>query len=213
MFEPRAFAARQGGVVGLGHRPTERMYRVRCGDRIIDGMAVPHEETKTLAWRLSGVELAFVYRIPEAAQRALALRPEWDADAPWRLHPLVPPASPRLEGEDRVGVLLCSRRFGELWMGFATDVAKGRPYGTNATQLQVAAGVLAGWMQLDGAPGIHFVEDLDTRRFLDVATAILGPPVVVHDPAAAPLRLADRVVPRHRRVAERSRAARVASGA
>ncbi len=214
LFEPRSFAARHGGVVGLGHRPTERMYRVRCGDRIIDGMAVPHEETKTLAWRLPGVELAFVYRIPEAARRALALRPQWDADAPWQHHRLVPPASPVLAGEDRVGVLLCSRRFGELWMGFVTDVAKGRPHATNATQLQVAAGVLAGWLQLDGAPGIHFVEDLDTREFLGAAAEILGPPVVVHDPAATPLRLADRIVPRHRRVAERSRPApAVASGA
>ena len=35
LFEPRAFAARDGHVVGLGHRPTEQYYRARCGDRVI----------------------------------------------------------------------------------------------------------------------------------------------------------------------------------
>lgn len=199
LFEPRSFVARKGTIVDLAHRPTERTYRVRCGDREIDGMVVPHEETKTLAWQLAGVEFAFVYRIPEASRKALARHPNWDADSPWRHRLLVPPTAATLEGEDRVGVLLCSQRFGELWMGFSTDVAKGRPYGTNATELQVAAGVIAGWMQLSGAPGIHFVEDLDWKQFLGVATEVLGAPVVVHD-AAAPVRmLADRVVPRRRR--------------
>ncbi len=195
LFEPRAFAASQGAIVDLGHRPAERLYRVRCGDRMIDGMAVPHEETKTLAWQIAGVELAFIYRIPAAARRALTAHPDWDGTSPWRLHRLFPPFSVELVGEDRVGVLLCSRRFGELWMGFSTDVAKGRPFGTNATQLQVAAGVLAGWMQLSGAAGIHFVEDLDWRKFLGVAVEILGAPVVVHDPSAPPLMLEERWVP------------------
>lgn len=203
IFEPRSFAARKGQVVDLHHRPTERFYRARCGDRMIEGMAVPHEETKTLAWRLPGVEIAFIYRIPEAARRALAARPDWDASSPWRTHRLVPPASVNLAGEDRVGVLLCSRRFGELWMGFSTNVEKGQPYKTNATQLQVAAGVLAGWEQLAGAPGIHFVEDLDVRRFLDVAAEILGQPVVVHDRSARPMTLLERQVPRQRRSASR----------
>ena len=207
LFEPRAFVARQGAIVDLAHRPTERTYRVRCGDRLIDGMVVPHEETKTLAWRLAGVEFAFVYRIPAAARHALEARPDWDATSPWRHHRLLPPTARLLEGEDRVGVLLCSRQFGEFWMGFATDVEKGRPHGTNATQLQVAAGVLAGWAQLGGAPGIHFVEDLDWKRFLGDAIEILGPPVVVHDPAAPARLLADRAIPRRRGVAYRPRPA------
>ena len=206
LFEPRSFVARRGKVVDLAHRPTERMYRARCGDRMIDGMVVPHEETKTLAWRLAGVEFAFVYRIPAAARQALARHPRWDADAPWKHHRLLPVSCAELEGEDRVGVLLCSRRFGELWMGFATDVEKGLAYGTNATQLQVAAGVVAGWAQLEGAPGIHFVEDLDWKRFLAVATEVLGETVVVHDPEAPALMLQDRVVPRRRRAAAQPRA-------
>jgi homospermidine synthase len=97
-------------------------------------------------------------------------------------------------GQDRVGVLLCSRRFGELWMGFDTDVATGLAFGTNATQLQVAAGVLAGWSQLGQRRGIHFVEDLDWREFLASASEVLGSPVVVHDASARPTPLADRVV-------------------
>lgn len=215
LFEPRAFVARSGKAIDLGHRPTERLYRVRCGDRMVEGWAVPHEETTTLSWQLPGVEIAFVYRIPAAAREALARHPDWGHTAPWRLRRLLPPDSPSLEGEDRVGVLLCSRRFGELWMGFSTDVEKGRRFGSNATELQVAAGVLAGWMQLEGAPGIHLVEEIDRRAFLAAAIEILGEPAVVHDPEAPVLRLEDRVVLRRRRIAERQPEAgvRVASGA
>jgi homospermidine synthase len=113
--------------------------------------------------------------------------------AQWRLHRLFPPWSTALSGQDRVGVLLCSRRYGELWMGFDTDVSAGLALGTNATQLQVAAGVLAGWTQLGTRTGIHFVEKLDCREFLSVASEVLGHPVVVHDPSAVPLGLTERV--------------------
>jgi homospermidine synthase len=98
-----------------------------------------------------------------------------------------------LTGQDRVGVLLCSRRFGELWLGFDTDVSAGLALGTNATQLQVAAGVLAGWIQLGSRMGIHFVEKLDWQAVLKVVGEVLGPTVMVHDPMAVPLTLADRV--------------------
>ena len=63
-------------------------------------------------------------------------------------------------------------------MGFNTDVTAGLALGTNATQLQVAAGVLAGLSQLGRHRGVHFVEDLDWRDFLDVVAEVLGPPVV-----------------------------------
>lgn len=192
LFEPRAFAARDGAVFGLGHAPTERRYRARCGDRLIEGMAVPHEETVTLTRLLPGVEVAFIYQIPLAARRALAAHPERRSIAAWRLHRLVPPFSTKLEGQDRVGVLLCSRRFGEFWLGYDTDVRAGLALGTNATQLQVAAGVLAGWTQLGSRTGIHFVEKLNWREFLDVVGEALGPPIMVHDPAAPSLTLADR---------------------
>jgi homospermidine synthase len=194
LFEPAAFAARDGRIVALGHRPTERWYRARCGDRVIDGMAVPHEEIATLARRLSTVEIGFIYRIPEAARRALAANPDNTSPHGWRTRRLYPPWATMLTGHDRVGVLLCSRRIGEFWMGFDTDMTMGLAVGTNATQLQVAAGVVAGWSQLGRRTGIHFVEDLDCRDFLGVVSEVLGPPVTFHDRAAAPAGLVERGV-------------------
>jgi hypothetical protein len=75
----------------------------------------------------------------------------------------------------------------------------GLEYGTNATQLQVAAGVLAGWSQLGSRAGIHFVEDLKWRDFLRTAQQVLGPPLVVHDELAAPRTLRERVAGRMHR--------------
>ena len=158
-------------------------------------MAVPHEETITLARQFRTVEIAFVYRIPRAARRVLAAHPDRLSVGAWKTRRLYPPSTDSLIGEDRVGVLLCSRRFGEFWLGFRTDVAAGLAFGTNATQLQVAAGVLAGWSQLGKRPGIHFVEDLDWREFLGVVTCVLGPSLAVHDADAPAVALRDRVVP------------------
>ena len=194
LFEPRAFSARSGKVVNVGHRPTDRWYRARCGERLIEGMLVPHEETKTLARRLSDVDIAFIYRLPPAAIEALRAREDQGGRPRWRGHRLFPPHARDLLGHDHVGVLLCSRQFGELWMGFETEVSEGLAFGTNATQLQVAAGVVAGWTQLGGKKGFHFVEDLDWRAFLGIASEILGTPSVVHDPEAPVLRLAERAV-------------------
>jgi len=192
LFEPVAFAARGGKVVDLGHPPTKGWYYARCGDRSIEGMAVPHEEIATLARHLSSIEIGFIYRIPPAARRALAAHPDRTSPGAWQTRRLYPPWTRNLAGRDRVGVLLCSRRFGELWMGFDTDMTSGLSIGTNATQLQVAAGVLAGWSQLGSQKGIHFVEDLDCRHFVATASEVLGPPVIVHDALAAPRALADR---------------------
>lgn len=194
LFEPAAFAARDGKVVDLGHRPTDRWYHARCGHRLIEGMSVPHEEIATLARRLSTVEIGFIYRIPSAARRALAADPENTSPQAWQTRRLYPPWARTLTGHDRVGVLLCSRRFGELWMGFDTDMTVGLSMGTNATQLQVAAGVLAGWSQLGSRKGIHFVEDLDSLEFVRAASEVLGAPVSIHDASAAPRRLTDRRV-------------------
>jgi hypothetical protein len=59
-------------------------------------------------------------------------------------------------------------------MGFDTDVATGLRFGTNATLLQVAAGVIAGWSQLGRTRGVHFVEDLDPREFVRDVSELLG---------------------------------------
>lgn len=192
LFEPRAFAIAGGRIVAFDHTPTEGRYTVRCGDRMIDGMLVPHEETVTLAERFPTVEIGFIYRIPPAARRALEAHPSRDRADLWKTRRLYPPYAGNLVGEDRLGVLICSRRFGELWVGFETKVADALPFGTNATQLQVAAGVIAGWCQLGRTSGIHFVEDLDWRQFMRATAEVLGPPIVVHDRAALPMSLADR---------------------
>lgn len=193
LFEPRAFAARNGQAEHLGHGPAERFYKARCGDRLIEAMAVPHEETTTLSWRLPDVELAFLYRISEPALRALARHPGRAVDD-WQTRKLYPPADLDLTGRDRLGVLLCSRKYGELWLGFDTDVSVGARYGTNATELQVATGVLAGLSQLGLRKGIHFVEDLDWSRYLSVTTQVLGEPLVVYDAKAPTRSLVDRAV-------------------
>jgi homospermidine synthase len=193
LFEENAFAARGGKTASLGHGPTAELYRARCYDRHILGMAVPHEEIATLARLFPSVEIAFLYRLPPAARRALAAHPDRLVAEAWSTHRLYPPWAQALTGQDRVGVLLCSRRFGELWLGFVTDMAAGLRLGTNATQLQVAAGVLAGWSQLGRRKGIHFVEDLDWREYLNVVSSVLGPPVMIHDAGAPAMWLADRL--------------------
>jgi homospermidine synthase len=202
LFERRAFIARSGRVESLGHGPVERSYRARCGETEIEGFAVPHEEVITLARKFPLLEIGFLYRIAPAARWALKNHPDRELSQ-WHTRQLYPPETQALVGEDRVGVLLCSRRYGELWMGYRTEVATGLEYGTNATQLQVAAGVLAGWSQLGTREGIHFVEDLNWREFLRIAQQVLGPPLVVHDELAIPRSLRERRVGGMRRI-ERS---------
>lgn len=192
LFEPTSFAWSDGRVRSLGHEPTACWYEARCGDRIIEGMAVPHEEVVTLGQRFPSLEIGFIYRLPPAARRALKAHPNRRVPEEWATRQLHPPLATRLTGNDRVGVLLCSDRFGELWMGFDTPVERGLTFGTNATQLQVAAGVLAGWSQLGRRRGIHFVEDLDCRAFIQTASEVLGSPIVVTDPSARPVPLSER---------------------
>jgi hypothetical protein len=148
------------------------------------------------------VEIGFLYRIAPAARWALKNHPDRTLSQ-WRTRQLYPPAAQALVGEDRVGVLLCGRRYGELWMGFRTEVSTGLEYGTNATQLRVAAGVLAGWSQLGTREGIHFADDLNWREFLRIAQQVLGPPLVVQDELAVARSLRERRVDGVRRI-ERS---------
>lgn len=187
---PNALVVVDGAVQPLPHAPTQQRYRARCGDAVIEGFAVPHDELVSLGARHRGTELAYVYRVPDHAARWLATH-----DHARTVTRLWPPHTRALAGIDRVGVLLCSRTFGELWCGFETDVAEGLQLGTNATLLQVAAGVVAGWAQLHDGDGVRVVEQLDTRAYLrDVAT-LLGPFRVVHDPHAPFTPLADRRCP------------------
>lgn len=194
LFEPRSFFAKNGRALGLNHMPTARTYRARCGSEIIEGMAVPHEETKTLARKYRDVEIAFLYQIPIAARRALASRPDRTQISDWTPRRLIPPVTSEISGYDRLGVLLTSYKYGELWLGFETLVSRGLAFGTNATQLQVAAGVLAGWKQLGIKKGIHFVEDLNAKQFLETIEQVLGPSFMIFDDRAKPIALKERAV-------------------
>lgn len=192
LLEPRAFVVRDGKVVEFGHAPAQALYRARCGEDLIEGFLVPHEEIVTLAERFPSAEIGFVYSLPRAARRALERYAGARDLEDWPTRKLYPPHATALEGYDRVGVLFVTERFGELWLGFHTDVRDGLRLGTNATELQVAAGALAGWNRLGERLGIHCVEELDPVSYLETVTAVLGPYRVVHDPTARPLRMEER---------------------
>lgn len=191
-LEPSAMYVTGGEIAQLPHRSPDRLYRARCGDHEIDGMIVPHEEIVTIGARYPTVETAFVYAIPRAAMAALRARPHRKPDD-WRRYRLYPPHhATALQGYDRVGVLIASRRHGELWVGFESTVADGARHGTNGTLLQAAAGVLAGWALLGSVSGFHVVDDLDPHAYLAIAEEVLGPRRVVHVPGATPRKLRDR---------------------
>ncbi|HWB81052.1 MAG TPA: hypothetical protein VG755_39085, partial [Nannocystaceae bacterium] len=68
----RALVVVDGEVHALPHAPTQHRYRVRCGDEIIAGFAVPHDELVSIGARHPGTELAYLYCVPEQAARWLA---------------------------------------------------------------------------------------------------------------------------------------------
>jgi hypothetical protein len=193
ILEPAAMYVAQGRFARLPHRPHERLYAARCGTREIAAMVVPHEELVSIGWRFPGVESAFFYAVPPVARAALERHPDRRADQ-WRTRRMYPPYETQLTGRDRVGVLLATRRLGELWIGFDNDVGDGARFGTNATLLQAAAGVLAGWALLGTRRGVHSVEELDWRAYLAIAEEILGAPEIHYAPDARPRPLAERRV-------------------
>lgn len=194
LLEPSATYFARGQLANLPHPPPARNYAVRCGEEEIAAMVVPHEEVVTLGSRFPAVECAFLYAIPTTAAAALRAHPERKPED-WATARLYPPDTADLVGHDRVGVLLCSRDHGELWIGFDTQIADGARFGSNATLLQAATGVLAGWRMLGTRRGIHFVEDLDWRAYLAIVEDVLGPAQVQHDPSARVRTLAERVLP------------------
>lgn len=192
--EPEAMLCRDGAARGLGHPPGGAAYEARCGPDLIRGFAVPHDEVLTIGARLPDLEVAYLYRVMPDALELLLQTPERRAED-YDVAALYPPEHREpLHGYDRVGALLCSRRYGELWFGFETSHAAARQFDTNATELQVAAGVLAGWNALGSVAGVHVVDDLDATSYLQPAIEILGSPRVVHDPHAPVRFLAQRRV-------------------
>lgn len=185
LLEPTAMLTEAGETVSLDHAPHRAFYEARCGAEQIRGHIVPHEELVSLAAMYPTIDLAFVYRMSSVAEAALATLPDRHADA-WPTHRLYPPEHlDDLRGFSRIGALLCSRSLGELWIGWQTSVEQARRYSTNATLLQVATGVIAGWTELLAtAPGVYLPEELDTRRTLALAEQILGPLEIIWIPDA-----------------------------
>ncbi|HLT36321.1 MAG TPA: homospermidine synthase [Enhygromyxa sp.] len=195
ILEPYAMINVAGELTRLDHAPHRARYRGRCGDQQIVGYLVPHEELVSLGAMYPTVELAYLYRPPPAGEAALTLAPERRIQD-WPTRRLYPPEhGDDLRGFNRIGALIGTRSLGELWIGWETPVELGRQYSSNATLLQVAAGVIVGWtlaQRLD--PGIYLPEDLDTRRALGLAAEILGAPRVVWDRDAPALGVLDRRV-------------------
>jgi saccharopine dehydrogenase-like NADP-dependent oxidoreductase len=189
LLEPRATYVATGAIAELAHRPCDALYAARCGDREIAGLVVPHEELIAIGARFRDVETAFVYAIPERAAAALRRYPH-RRPAQWMTRRLYAPHVRRLTGHDRVGVVLASRRYGELWLGYQHPAAV-RGAG-NGTLLQIAAGVLAGWALLGSRTGIHTVDDLDVHAYLASVETVLGPRALAYVHAAIPRTLAER---------------------
>lgn len=193
LFVPSALVVEGGRVQALDHPPLGARYRVACGHTEVLAHLVPHDELVTLGARHPDLLFAYAYTLPPQSARFLAAHAGVDP-RDFALARMWPPHMRELSGRDRVGVLLCSRRFGELWCGFDTAVADALRWDTNATLLQVAAGVLAGWAQLGRRGGVHVVEDLDADAYLRIACEVLGPIEVVHRPDAPFTPLAARRV-------------------
>ena len=191
LLEKHASYYSNGKHACFDHQPHLASYAVRWGGEEVAGMLTPHEEVVTLGTRFAEAECAFVYAVPQQAAEALHRHPDRDPDD-WKTAKLYPPYAVDVVGHDRVGILLCSRDHGELWVGFHNDASDGVPWGTNATELQAAAGVLAGWTLLGERKGLHVVEDLDWRKYLGVVEEVLGKMQVNYDRAARPRTLAER---------------------
>ena len=83
-----------------------------------------------------------------------------------------------VHGQDELGVLLAGHPRGAYWFGSQLTIAEARaivPH-TNATALQVAAGILGGMAAAIDQPALGLVEpeQLDFRRVLAVARPYLG---------------------------------------
>lgn len=193
ILEPHAMINVAGELTRLDHPPHRARYRARCGADSIVGCLVPHEELVSLGAMYPTVELAYVYRMPPAGELALAAAPD-RRPADWPTRRLYPPDhGDDLRGFNRIGALICSRSLGELWIGWETPVELGRRWSSNATLLQVAAGVIVGWTMAERLePGIWLPEDLDSRHALGLASEILGPPRAIWDPSAPVVAVRDR---------------------
>lgn len=171
-----------GAVIYLDRRAAStrvRSWAPRAG--AFHGLLLPHSEAITLAEYFTLDDGAyrptvlFAYRPCDDAMLSLMDV----AERGWQ-----PLAKERrlqdeiVSGEDELGVLLMGAERGAFWYGsvLSIDEARRLAPNSNATTLQVAAGVLGGvvWSMENPARGMVFPEDIDYRRVLEVAVPYLG---------------------------------------
>ena len=192
LLEDKTMYAAPGRVAIASHAPHRQLYAARVGDCEVATMLVPHEELVAMSALVPGVESAFFYAIPTAAQQALWRHPDRQPEQ-WKKQRLYHPHTRGLVGYDRVGCLLASLSYGELWAGFEHHANDHAAFG-NGTLLQTAAGMLAAWSLLGSRPGMRVVSELDARNYLGVVQRVLGPYRVFYEPRAPVRRVADRAL-------------------
>lgn len=164
----------QGRVKWIPSKPLDCRYNVVCNDKVINGMLVPHEEVVTIGEKYPNITSGFIYCIPPVSSRRLPEVRNLKTIKPV----LLVPRNFELQGYDTVGVLLETERYGSYWLGYKNHHEEAICYDTNATLMQVAAGVLAGTsILLKQFSHISVVEDLDYQAYLDMVCRILGPVV------------------------------------
>ena len=144
------------------------------------GNLLAHHEAITISELLtpasgSGRPTVFyaVRPCPAATSAMPALRRR-SSDVPWRFRVL---KGELQGGGNELGALLLGAS-GGYWYGSCLTLAEARTFAvdSNATSLQVAAGVLGGlvWALENPACGVVEAEDMDFRRVLEVAAPYLG---------------------------------------
>jgi homospermidine synthase len=162
----------KGRVQWIDSRPLDCRFDVVCNDKIINGMLVPHEESVTLGEKYPNITSGFIYCIPHVSALQLPKVRDLKLIKPV----LLVPKYFELAGSDTVGVLLQTTRYGAYWLGYKNYHHEAACYDTNATLMQVAAGVLAGTsILLRPFSRISVIEDLDYQTYLDTVCNILGP--------------------------------------
>jgi homospermidine synthase len=159
-----------------------RSWTPGCGP--YQGFLLSHAESLTIAdfytvrenaavqWRPT---VKFIYRPCDDALVSI----ESIAAAGWTL-----PSRTRVllaeivQGADELGVLLMGPSFGSLWFGsrLSASEAQSLAPSTNATTLQVAAGILGGlvWLLENPRVGLTEPEEVDHERVLGIARPYLG---------------------------------------
>ncbi len=164
----------QGRVQWINSRPLDCKFDIVCHDKIINGILVPHEESVTIGEKYPNITSGFIYSIPPISSFHLPKVRDLKLINPV----LLVPKNFELDGSDTVGVLLQTTRYGAYWLGYRNYHHEATRYDTNATLMQVAAGVLAGTsILLKQFSRISVVEDLDDQVYLDTVCNILGPVV------------------------------------